>query len=110
MQVGAMSTASAVKGAQAAKAAGCAAVCCLPPLFFRATDRSIIDYYKAVADAAEDLPLFVYNLPQLTQVDFQPPLMEQLRREIPTLVGLKQSAPDFSLIRVFADMGLICFS
>ena len=31
-------------------------------------------------------------------------------RAIPTLKGLKHSAPNFSDIRVFADMGLICFS
>jgi dihydrodipicolinate synthase/N-acetylneuraminate lyase len=110
MQVGSMSTASAVKAAKTARSAGCAAVCCLPPLFFRASERSIIDYYKAVADAAGDLPFFVYNLPQLTQIEFFPPMMEKLKREIPTLKGLKHSAPDFTQIRLFADMGLTCFS
>jgi dihydrodipicolinate synthase/N-acetylneuraminate lyase len=110
MQVGSMSTASAVKAAKTSRAAGCAAVCCLPPLFFRASERSIIDYYKAVAEAAGDLPFFVYNLPQLTQIEFFPPMMEKLKREIPTLKGLKHSAPDFTQIRLFADMGLSCFS
>ena len=110
MQVGSMSTASAVKAARTSRTAGCAAVCCLPPLFFRTSERSIIDYYKAVADAAGDLPFFVYNLPQLTQIEFFAPMMEKLKREIPTLKGLKHSAPDFTQIRVFADMGLTCFS
>ncbi len=110
MQVGAMSTASAVRAARTARSAGCAAVCCLPPLFFRSSERSIIDYYKAVAEAAGDLPFFVYNLPQLTQVEFLPAMMERLMREVPTLIGLKHSAPDFTQIRVFADMGLACFS
>jgi dihydrodipicolinate synthase/N-acetylneuraminate lyase len=110
MQVGAMSTATAVRAARTSRAAGCAAVCCLPPLFFRPTERSIIDYYRTVADAAGDLPFFVYNLPQLTQVELVPALMEKLKREIPTLKGVKHSAPEFSHIRVFADMGLICFS
>jgi len=110
MQVGSMSTASAVTAARTARSTGCAAVCCLPPLFFRASERSIIDYYKAVAEAAGDLPFFVYNLPQLTQIEFFGPLMEQLKREIPTLAGLKHSAYDFSQVRVFADMGLTVFS
>lgn len=110
MQVGSMSTASAVAAARTVRSAGCAAVCCLPPLFFRSSERSIVDYYKAVADAAGDLPFFVYNLPQLTQVEFLEPLMEKLRREIPTLEGLKHSAHDFTQIRVFADMGLTVFS
>jgi dihydrodipicolinate synthase/N-acetylneuraminate lyase len=110
MQVGSMSTAAAVKAAKTSRSAGCAAVCCLPPLFFRSSERSIIDYYKAVADAAGDLPFFVYNLPQLTQIEFFPPMMEKLMREIPTLKGLKHSAQDFMQIRAFADMGLTCFS
>jgi dihydrodipicolinate synthase/N-acetylneuraminate lyase len=110
MQVGSMSTATAVKAAKTSRSAGCAAVCCLPPLFFRSSERSIIDYYKAVADAAGDLPFFVYNLPQLTQIEFFPPMMEKLQREIPTLKGLKHSAQDFMQIRAFADMGLTCFS
>lgn len=110
MHVGAISTASAVRAARTARAAGCAAVCCLPPIFFPSSDRSRIDHYKAVADAAGDLPFFVYNLPQLTQVETVPALMEKFVREIPTLRGLKHSAPNFAHIRVFADMGLSCFN
>jgi N-acetylneuraminate lyase len=110
MHVGAISTASAVKAAKTARQVGCAAVCCLPPFFFPSTERSRIEHYKAVADAAGDLPFFVYNLPQLTQVETVPPLMEKFMRAIPTLKGLKHSAPNFADIRVFADMGLICFS
>ena len=110
MHVGAMSTASATKAARTARQAGCAAVCCLPPLFFMSNERPVIDYYKAVADAAGDLPFFVYNLPQLTRVETVPSLMETLMREIPTIKGLKHSAPNFAHIRVFADMGLTCFS
>lgn len=110
MQVGSMSQASAVAAARNARAAGCAAVCCLPPLFFRATPRAIVEYYKAVAEAGGDLPFFVYNLPQLTQVEFDAPLMERLQREVPTLKGLKHSAYDITQIKVFADMGLTVFS
>jgi len=110
MHVGAISTASAVRAARNARAAGCDAVCCLPPFFFPTSDRSRIEHYKAVADAAGDLPFFVYNLPQLTQVETVPALMEKFVREIPTLKGLKHSAPNFADIRVFADMGLTCFS
>jgi N-acetylneuraminate lyase len=110
MHVGAISTASAVKAAKQAKSYGCAAVCCVPPFFFRTTDRSRIDHYKAVADAADGLPFFVYNLPQLTQVETVPSLMAKFMREVPSIVGLKHSAVNFADIRAFADMGLKCFS
>jgi len=110
MHVGAISTASSVRAAKTARSAGCDAVCCLPPIFFPSSERSRIEHYKAVADAAGDLPFFVYNLPQLTQVETVPALMEKFVRAIPTLKGLKHSAPNFADIKVFADMGLVCFS
>jgi N-acetylneuraminate lyase len=110
MHVGAISTASAARAAKKAKEYGCAAVCCVPPFFFRTTDRSRIDHYRAVADAADGLPFFVYNLPQLTQVETVPALMEKFMREIPTIIGLKHSSVNFADIRAFADMGLKCFS
>lgn len=110
MHVGTLSTEAAVRGARDARQAGCDAVCCLPPFFFPSNERARIEHYQAVADAAGDLPFFVYNLPQLTQVETGPALMEKFVRAIPTLKGLKHSSPSFPDIRVFADMGLACFS
>ncbi|MEE8362556.1 MAG: dihydrodipicolinate synthase family protein [Dehalococcoidia bacterium] len=110
MHVGAISTESAVKGARAAKEGGCAAVCCVPPFFFRPNTRALIEHYKAVADAADGLPFFVYNLPQLTQVETVPALMEEIVENVPNVTGLKHSAFNFGDIRAFADMGLKCFS
>lgn len=110
MHVGAISTASAAKAAKQAKEYGCAAVCCVPPFFFRSSEKSQIEHYKAVADAADGLPFFVYNLPQLTQVETVPALMEKYMTAVPTIVGLKHSAANFADIRTFADMGLKCFS
>jgi dihydrodipicolinate synthase/N-acetylneuraminate lyase len=110
MHVGAVSTESAAKGAKAAKDSGCDAVCCVPPFFFKGNDQMTIDHYKRVADAADGLPFFVYNLPQLTQVEFTPELMEKVVDAVPSVIGLKHSAPTFMNIRAFADMGLKCFS
>ncbi|HCI85877.1 MAG TPA: hypothetical protein DHV68_03440 [Dehalococcoidia bacterium] len=110
MHVGAVSTESAAKGARAAKKSGCDAICCVPPFFFRGDDQMTIDHYKRVADAADGIPFFVYNLPQLTQVEFTPELMEKVIDAVPTVIGLKHSAPMFMYIKAFADLGLKCFS
>ncbi|MBM3959344.1 MAG: dihydrodipicolinate synthase family protein [SAR202 cluster bacterium] len=109
MHVGAATTASAVKGARAAREAGCDAICCVPPFFYRPTERSILEHYAAVADAA-DLPFFAYNLPQLTQVEITPQLMEKIQKAVPQLTGLKHSAVNFAYVRDFADMGLKVFT
>jgi dihydrodipicolinate synthase/N-acetylneuraminate lyase len=110
MHIGAISTESAAKGAKAAKDSGCDAICCVPPFFFKGNDQMTIDHYKRVADAADGLPFFVYNLPQLTQVETTPDFMEKIVAAVPSVVGLKHSAVNFSDIRLFADMGLKCFS
>ena len=110
MHVGAISSESAAKGARAARKYGCDAICCVPPFFFRGGDQMIIDHYKRVADASDGLPFFVYNLPQLTQVEITPDLMEKIVDAVPNVVGLKHSAMNFGDIRLFADMGLKCFS
>jgi dihydrodipicolinate synthase/N-acetylneuraminate lyase len=110
MHVGAISTESVAKGAKAAKDSGCDAICCVPPFFFKGDDQMTIDHYKRVADAADGLPFFVYNLPQLTQVETTPDFMEKIVAAVPTVVGLKHSEVNFSDIRLFADMGLKCFS
>lgn len=110
MHVGAVSTESAAKAAKAAAESGNDAICCVPPFFFRGGDQMTIDHYKRVADAADGLPFFVYNLPQLTQVEFTPELMAKVVDAVPTVIGLKHSAPTFGNIREFADMGLKCFS
>jgi len=110
MHVGAISTESAVRGAQAAHKYGCDAISCVPPFFFRPSLRSLLDHYKAVADASDGLPFFVYNLPQLTNVETVPAMMEQIVRHVPSVTGLKHSALNFADIRAFTDMGLKCFS
>ena len=111
MNVGAITTDSAKKGARSAARCGCAAVACLPPFFpiFR-SEASIIDHYQAVADSAEGLPVFAYNIPALTQVEFDRALMENLQKKVPSLIGIKHSAYDLSMILHWVDMGLACFS
>ena len=110
MHVGAITTHSAVKGARAAGRAGCAGIACLPPFLIKVSQQSIIDHYKAVADAADGLPLFAYNVPQLTEIEFDQTLMEAVHKEVPALFGVKHSARDLGMIKVWTDMGLTCFS
>ena len=109
MHVGSTTTESSVKAAKAARDSGCDAICCVPPVVYVANDDSIIEHYQRVADAA-DLPFFAYNLPQMSQVEILPPLMEKLQAKVPQLVGLKHSALNFGNLCIFAQMGLKAFT
>ena len=109
VHVGALTTGSAVRMATGARDAGADAISCVPPFFYRPSDQAIIDYFRAVAGAA-DLPFFIYNQPKYTGVEFTAPLMEKMVKAIPQLAGVKHSAPDFNNIHRFAGMGLVVFT
>ena len=109
MHVGAATTARAAALAEHAARAGCDAVCCVPPFFYRRNDAEIVEHYRVVG-AAADLPLFAYNLPSCTNVDLSPGLMRRIQDAVPQLKGLKHSSPVFNNIAAFASMGLSCFT
>ena len=108
MHVGASTTVRAARLAEHAAKVGVEAICCVPPFFYGQSDDAIVEHYRTVA-AAADLPLFVYNLPQSTNVEITPMLMRKIQDRVPQLTGLKHSAPYQGFVRDFANMGLACF-
>ena len=109
MHVGAANTAQAARQADHAARVGVEAICAVPPFFYGVGDEGIVEYYRAVGEAA-DLPLFAYNLPSATNVEITPELMQKIQDGVPQLRGLKHSSPATDQIRGFADMGLDCFT
>jgi dihydrodipicolinate synthase/N-acetylneuraminate lyase len=107
MHVGAPTTLRAARLAEHAAKAGVEAICCVPPFFYRQSDEAVVEHYRVVA-AAANLPFFVYNLPQSTNVEITPELMAKIQEKVPQLAGLKHSAPYMGYVRNFAQMGLAC--
>lgn len=108
MHVGAITTARACALAEHAARVGADAICAVPPFFYVPSPDQTVAYYKAVG-AAADLPLFLYNLPQATNVEITPDLMRRLQEEVPQLQGLKHSSENFHNARLFAEMNVDCF-
>jgi dihydrodipicolinate synthase/N-acetylneuraminate lyase len=107
MHVGAPTTLRAARLAEHAAKVGVEAICCVPPFFYRQSDEAVVEHYRVVA-AAANLPFFVYNLPQSTNVEIAPELMAKIQEKVPQLAGLKHSAPYMGYVRNFAQMGLAC--
>jgi dihydrodipicolinate synthase/N-acetylneuraminate lyase len=107
MHVGAPTTLRAARLAEHAAKVGVEAICCVPPFFYRQSDEAVVEHYRVVA-AAANLPFFVYNLPQSTNVEITPELMAKIQEKVPQLAGLKHSAPYMGYVRNFAQMGLAC--
>lgn len=93
--VGHTSLADAAALAAHAQQAGAAAIAALPPFYFKpASVTTLVACMAEIAAAAPDLPFYYYHIPGLTGVNLD--MVEFLRQgaaRIPTLAGIKYSAP-----------------
>jgi N-acetylneuraminate lyase len=97
-----MEFAVAVELARHAKQAGAAAVSTLPPLFYPVTPKEIEAYYRALLDAVE-LPLTLYNIPMLSKLALDEPMVTRLA-EHPRMAGVKHSSEDTFLLNRFKQI------
>lgn len=73
---------------------GATAVVTAGPYYLPAAQPELVDYVeKLVSDVP--LPLFIYNMPQLTKVHFDPETLRKLTH-LEKIVGLKDSSADLS--------------
>jgi 1-pyrroline-4-hydroxy-2-carboxylate deaminase len=91
--VSAGTPAAAIGFAADAADAGAEGIMLLPPLGYRADEREIEAFYRAVAEAA-GLPLMAYNNPEASGTDMGPALIARLGRRIERLVAVKECSGD----------------
>lgn len=103
LHVGANRTDTAVALTQHAVQLGADAIVALPPFFYGIDEDSLTAYFKAVAAAAPETPLLLYDIPQLAINGISPALLARLSREISSLAGVKTSRPDAQIIRQLLD-------
>lgn len=101
--VGAPTTADAVAAARRCQELGVDAISSVPPFFFGKSDEEVIDYYCRLADET-NRPMFLYNLPGATGVSLHPRLVERIIERVPTVVGIKHSAPEFDAVPELLSM------
>jgi 1-pyrroline-4-hydroxy-2-carboxylate deaminase len=90
--------------ARDAKAAGADSLMTLPPLLYRADRRELLEFFAAVAGAA-DLPVMIYNNPTASGSDLEPALLAEMARAIPAVGALKESSGD---ARRIAELVNLC--
>lgn len=77
----------------AAAGLGADAVLVAPPFYYLTDQAGVLAFYRQVAQGAR-LPVFIYNIPQLTKVVAEPATVATLARE-GTVQGMKDSSRDF---------------
>lgn len=84
----------AIGMAKCAADAGAQAVVTAGPFYLPTAQPELIDYIERLVQELP-LPLFIYNMPQLTKVHFEPETLRQLTH-LEKIIGLKDSSGDLT--------------
>ncbi|RMG93945.1 MAG: dihydrodipicolinate synthase family protein [Chloroflexi bacterium] len=94
---------TAVSLTRHAEEIGADAIAAVTPYFYGVSEDALAAYYHALAAAAPNTPLLLYDIPQLAVNGITPTLLRRLSQELPTLAGLKTSRPDVQVVRQLID-------
>ncbi len=103
LHVGAQRADDAVRLARHAAGLHPDAIVAMTPTFYGMSDAALARYYQAIAAAAPDIPLFLYDIPQFAVNGIGPTLLATLGRDMPLLAGLKTSRVDLQVVRQLID-------
>lgn len=78
---------------------GADAIAVVTPFFYGMHDDGLAAYYTAIANAVSEIPLLLYDIPQLAINGISPALLARLGSELPSVAGVKCSRPDAQMIR-----------
>ena len=88
---GASGTKQAIELARSAQEVGASACLIVCPYFLHPSDKGIFQHYYTVAKALPDMPIVLYNIPQVVDAYLPRRVVEDLA-DIPNVVGLKDSS------------------
>ena len=104
---GACSIRDAVTLTRHAVSSGAAGVLMLPPFYYKGvSDDGLFAYYAEVIEQVADprLAVYLYHIPQMTQVPITLALIERLLKRYPeTIAGAKDSSGDWSNSKAMID-------
>lgn len=93
----------AIRKAKQIQQCGVSHLAVLPPFYFFADQEHLIKYFSEIASAV-DLPFLLYDNPVMTKNYISPATVEELRRRIPSLVGIKESNQDCVNLQSLLDL------
>jgi len=101
--IGETSTSRAIHKARQIANEGVDYLTILAPYYFFATQENLYAYFSEIA-AAVDLPIYLYDNPVLTKNHLHPETVERLRTDVPHIVGIKESNPDWVNLQKLIDL------
>ncbi len=95
---GSTNTREAVALSQHAQAIGASAIVVINPYYWQITEANVSRYYADIATAV-DIPVILYNFPQLTGQDLTPALVKRLADAHANIVGIKDTIDSVAHLR-----------
>ncbi|OIQ07701.1 4-hydroxy-tetrahydrodipicolinate synthase [Moorella thermoacetica] len=92
----ALTTREAIETTKMARDLGVDAVSILTPFFTNLSQKEVMEYYLAIAEAVPDLPILLYSNPGRTKVPVAVETVKELAA-VDNIVGIKDSSGDMSL-------------
>jgi 4-hydroxy-tetrahydrodipicolinate synthase len=96
--VGSNATAVTIERARAARGAGADAILVVAPYYNKPTQAGLLAHFRAVAEAVEDLPVVLYNVPGRTASNITAATTLALAGERTNIVGTKEASADLAQI------------
>jgi dihydrodipicolinate synthase/N-acetylneuraminate lyase len=94
---------AAIELGRCAKSLGMAAVALMPPVFFPVSQADMLAYFLHVAEAV-DLPVMLYNFPELTGKRIDLPTIAAFADRAP-MIAIKQSGGEFEYHKELIALG-----
>lgn len=89
-------TEKAVENSKQAEALGADGVLAVTPYYNKCTQRGLLSYYKAIAEAI-GIPVIAYNVPSRTGVNILPETMAEIA-SIPNVAGIKEASGNMAQV------------
>ncbi|MGB9179753.1 MAG: 4-hydroxy-tetrahydrodipicolinate synthase [Pyrinomonadaceae bacterium] len=95
---GSNSTAAAIEYSRAARSSGADAVLVVAPFYNKPTQEGLYAHFRAVAEAVEDLPVVIYNVPGRTSSNISAETTLRLARDCENISATKEASGNLSQI------------
>ena len=106
VHVGSYNTAEAVDLVKYSCDLGVDAVASLPPYFFGIDEDGLFAHFSAICEAAGEMPVFLYNLPQCAGNHISLDIIKKLKNVYSNLRGIKDSSGDMERLKATVELGL----
>jgi len=109
---GSNSTSEAIEATQKAAHLGLDGTLQVTPYYNKPPQEGLYQHFRAIAEAAPDLPMLLYNVPGRTGCKLEPETVARLA-EIPSIIGIKEATGDLdqaSQIRALTPANFALYS